>query len=43
VAMREARIRQLEELLTSVMWDLRRPDVDRERTAARVERALRGR
>lgn len=43
VAMREERIRQLEELLTSVMWDLRRPGDDRERIAARVERALRGR
>lgn len=43
VAAREARIRDLERLLTSVMWDLRRPDPDCEQIAARIHRALSGR
>jgi len=43
VALREERIEELERLLTSVMWDLRRPGVDLERTAARIQRALKGR
>jgi hypothetical protein len=43
IAMREERIRQLEELLTRVMWELRRPDADRDLIASRIERAMRGR
>lgn len=42
VALREQRIEQLERLLTSVMWDLRRPGVEPERIAGRIERALKG-
>jgi len=43
VAAREERILELERLLTQTMWDLRRPGVDSERVAARIDRALRGR
>lgn len=42
VALREERINELERLLTSVMWDLRRPGAEPERIAARIERALKG-
>lgn len=42
VAVREERIEALERLLTTVMWDLRRPQPDTERISARIERALRG-
>lgn len=41
VAVREERITELERLLTQVQWDLRRPSVDLERVADRIERALR--
>lgn len=43
IAAREERIASLEELLTHAMWDLRRPNPDLERIAARIERALRAR
>lgn len=42
VALREERIRQLEELLTRVLWDLRRPDADPGRISNQIERALHG-
>lgn len=41
VAAREERILELERLLTQTMWDLRRPGVDPERVASRIDRALR--
>lgn len=41
VAAREERITELERFLVQVQWDLRRPSVDPERVAARIERALR--
>jgi hypothetical protein len=43
IALREARIRELEDLLVKVMWDLRRPGADGDRIAARIDRAMRGR
>lgn len=42
VAIREERIKELQQLLTSVMWELRRPGPDTERIARRIERALKG-
>lgn len=38
----EAEITRLRELITRTVWDLRRPDLDGERLAARLERALKG-
>lgn len=40
VARRDRRIADLEDLLTSVMWELRRPNVHAVRIANRIERAL---
>lgn len=40
VAAREARIKDLEGLLNQTMWDLRQPQVDPERIANRIGRAL---
>ena len=41
VAIREERIDELEQLLTRVMWDLRRPAPDPGKVAERIERYLR--
>jgi hypothetical protein len=40
VARREKRIVYLEEVLTRVAWELRRPEADPERIASRIARAL---
>lgn len=41
LASREARIAELERLLSQTIWDLRRPSLDAERIAGRLERAIR--
>jgi hypothetical protein len=42
IADRDRTIEDLTQLLHRTMWELRRPDVDTERLATRIERALRG-
>ena len=43
LAARDAQIKDLQDLINRTMWELRRPDVNPERIADRLERALRGR
>lgn len=43
IAARDARIKELEDLLSRIVWDLRREGVDPQRVATRLARALAGR